>query len=105
MHCVECNSNKLQREMFEKTGTCPLCNGHRHISFHRYVQWKLGFVLWLNDDGNHAPVETMKQRCEDMILRCYREYHKNRLPIIKPYPLDHGSPVDVVAYYIDQFKE
>lgn len=104
MHCSECNTNKAQRERFEKSRRCGCCNGARNISFHRYVQYQLGWVTWLTDDGNaDAPTYEMVARCESIIENCYSEYNKKGRPILERY-CGNGSPSEVMTHYANQFK-
>jgi len=105
MNCPECNENKKQRKSFDDSGRCGCCNGSRKISFNRYVQYNIGWVLWLNHNGtDDASVEQMNYRCECIISGCFNKYNKTRLPIIKRCDEYDTDPRSVMVYFANQFK-
>jgi hypothetical protein len=115
MLCTSCNSNKEQRQDFDNCELpCPLCNDVRKISFHRYVQWQMGWCpLFVGGFGKEY---------EQHLLRCYeqccKEYHKKGR--IKFVPFDftgihidatgnerkNGSNInfDILFHYCKQLK-
>lgn len=103
MNCPSCNENKEQRDFYEKYKRCGCCNGERKVTFHRYVQYSLGDVCWLNSSGtsDSSPNE-MSRRCESIIESCYSKYNKKGRPNIYHYS-GHGSPQDVMWFYAKQF--
>ena len=127
MHCTECNLNNEQRNSFNErvkyekafyvkyhkenpTDTktyeiigCPLCKGARQITFHRYIQWRLGFVAYLDGDCSESQLHTMNQRCKLIIEKCYAEYHKKGRPVIKECDNYDVSPEGVLFHYSNQF--
>jgi len=109
MHCPECNENNTQRKRFEKSKRCGCCNGIRNISFHRYVQYQLGWVCWLddNDTNKNASIDTMISRCENIIEECYSKFGKKGRPIIKSfdsYSSCIASPSEIMHHYARKFK-
>lgn len=102
MLCPECNTNKKQREEM-KTRFCGCCGGAKNISFHRFVQWNLGWVTWLGNDGEDASVSEMNIRCLHIIEDCYNKVGKKMNKIIhecNDYSLD---PSAVTQFYCSQF--
>lgn len=103
MHCPECNKNNKQRKEM-KDRYCGCCANTKHISFHRFVQWRFGFVCWLDHNTfKDASVEVMNERCLSIIHSCYKEFDKkiNRsFEECKNYNL---SPSEVTQFYCSQF--
>lgn len=101
MHCPECNTTNKQRQEM-KDRFCGCCGGSKNISFHRFVQWNLGWVCWL-DGGEDASVSEMNQRCNSIIQDCYKKIGKkiNRTwDDCEDYSL---SPSEVTQFYTSQF--
>ena len=105
MHCPECNTTKIQREEFLKENRfCPCCNGTQNISIHRFIQWRIGDVCWLNDRGNRvATVEEMNERCLSIIEECYKKLGRTKKILVKVCDYGKADPSDVTRFYIDQF--
>lgn len=109
MHCPECNTNKENRKYWEdilKTNqkTCPCCNGVKNISFHRFVQWNLGWVCWLDGNGKDASVSEMNQRCDQIIKDCYRKVNKKVNRTWNLCENSSMSPSEVMNFFAQQFK-
>lgn len=104
MHCPECNTNNKQRKEMEHR-FCGCCANKKSISFHRYVQWNLGWVRWLDASGKRdASVQEMNQRCMTIIHNCYKKLGKriNRtFNQCEDYSL---SPSEVTQFYSSQFQ-
>ena len=103
MNCPECNENKKQRNSFDDSGRCGCCNGARKISFNRYVQYNIGWVLWLKG-GIDASVYEMNARCIGIIVGCFKKYNKTRFPILEKCENDDANPREVTVYFANQFK-
>lgn len=101
MHCPECNMNKKQRE--EMRGRfCGCCAGTQQISFHRFVQWNLGYVCWLDGDED-ASVTEMNRRCLSIIENCYNKLGKKINRSIKECNNHNLTPSEVTQFYSSQF--
>jgi len=103
MHCVECNTNNEQRK-FWKNKFCPCCGNKKNISFHRYVQYRIGDVCWLNSDGSDdASVSEMNMRCNRIILDCYKKLNKKVNRTWNNFEGHSKSPSDVTNFFAMQF--
>lgn len=104
MNCCECNVNKETRKYYELK-CCPVCFGEEKITFHQYIRWNLGSVLWLSDESDeNASVKEMIDRCESIIHKCYLNLNKKINKKIKTYEMTEGSPADVMYFYMSQFE-
>ena len=103
MHCPVCNTNKEQREEM-KDRFCGCCADKKHISFHRYVQWRLGWVCWLDGSGNDASFSEMNRRCNRIILDCYEKVGKKVNRTWNECEDSRMSPPEVANFYAAQFQ-
>ena len=104
MHCPECNTNKKQREE-AKDRFCGCCGGNRNISFHRFVQWNLGWVCWLDHEGHRdASVPEMNSRCMSIIEDCYAKVGKKMNRTVELCTDYDMSPSQVTEFYAKQFQ-
>jgi len=105
MHCPECNINNEQRKIIaEYNRPCGCCNGTKHISFHRFVQWNLGWVCWLDGFGNEASVYEMNVRCESIIKDCYKKLGKKINRTWNKCENYEMSSSEVTSFYASQFQ-
>ena len=101
MHCPECNTNNKQREEM-KNRFCGCCAGIKNISFHRFVQWNIGWITWL-EYGQDASVQEMNKRCMDIIQNCYDKVGKKLNRTIEQCSDYSLSPSEVTQFYTSQF--
>ena len=121
MYCPICNNTNLKKgsekyEVIEHSKeycvqvgrACSWCNGVGKISFHRYIQLKLGDICWLTggSNGNDRECDTdeIADRCVRMIASVFDErgkkFDKSRLA----YPRNGTGTLDVIWFYARQFK-
>ena len=103
MNCPECNTNKENRAEYLKNLRCGCCGGVREISFHRFVQWNLGWVCWLSGNSD-ASVSEMNDRCLSIIKDCYNKVNKKINREIKECDNKNYSPSEVTQFYCSQFQ-
>jgi hypothetical protein len=116
MNCPECNKNNQYQNKtvipmaVEPVGNmCPLCKYERKVSWHRYLQYQLGWVLLYSWDS----VTYEKNLLITYERLCVEHHKKGRMKFI-PYP-DHSRGSyedargfnqnhDVLKYYCNQLK-
>ena len=102
MHCPNCNTNNEQRNEM-KDIFCGCCADKRNISFHRFVQYQIGFVCWLTN-GHDASVPEMNNRCMNIIHNCYKQVNKKINRTFEECKDYNASPHEVMIFLHNNLK-